>query len=241
MFLKIGELAKQTGVSIRTLHYYDEIGLLKPSHHTEAAHRLYTDVDIIRLQQIMSLRQLSFSLETIRECLESSKFSLHKVINLHISQTKEQIELQQRLYNRLQLIAANLQLRTQISIEEFIQIIKDITMLEKYYTQEQLEYLHEKRHSFGENRISQIETDWIELISQVSGEMEKGTDPTSKTVLSLARRWMNLMNEFTGGNPEIQKSLNTIYKQEQPELVSRGIINSEILDYISQAIAVLQK
>ena len=50
--LKIGELAKQTGLSIRTLHHYDEIGLLVPSHRTEADHRLYSNEDIIRLQQI---------------------------------------------------------------------------------------------------------------------------------------------------------------------------------------------
>ena len=47
--MKIGELAKQTGLSIRTLHYYDEIGLLSPSHRTDADHRLYSDQDIIRV------------------------------------------------------------------------------------------------------------------------------------------------------------------------------------------------
>ena len=55
--MKIGELAKQTGLSIRTLHYYDEIGLLCPSHRYDIGHRLYSDEDIIRLQQILSLRQ----------------------------------------------------------------------------------------------------------------------------------------------------------------------------------------
>ena len=60
--MKVGKLAKQTGVSIRTLHHYDEIGLLKPSHRTEAGHRLYTPGDIARLQQIKSLQHLGFSL-----------------------------------------------------------------------------------------------------------------------------------------------------------------------------------
>jgi DNA-binding transcriptional MerR regulator len=53
--LQIGELAKQTGLSIRTLRYYDEIGLLVPSHRTEAEYRLYSEADIARLQQILSL------------------------------------------------------------------------------------------------------------------------------------------------------------------------------------------
>jgi DNA-binding transcriptional MerR regulator len=68
--MKVGELAQQTGVSVRTLHYYDEIGLLSPSSHTDAGHRLYADSGIICLQQIMFLRQVGFSLEEIRDCLE---------------------------------------------------------------------------------------------------------------------------------------------------------------------------
>ena len=73
--LKVGELAKRTGLTIRTLHHYDEIGLLKPSGHTESGHRLYTADDIARLQQVISLRQLGFSLEEVRDCLDRPDFS----------------------------------------------------------------------------------------------------------------------------------------------------------------------
>ena len=66
---KVDELAKQTGLSVRTLHYYDEIGLLSPSQRTEAGHRLYTADDIVRLQQVKSLRHLGFTLKEIRDYL----------------------------------------------------------------------------------------------------------------------------------------------------------------------------
>jgi MerR family transcriptional regulator, thiopeptide resistance regulator len=66
---KIGELAKRTGVSIRTLHHYDDIGLLSPSHRTESGHRVYGREEVVRLQQILSLRQNGFSLEQIRDAL----------------------------------------------------------------------------------------------------------------------------------------------------------------------------
>ena len=68
--LKVGELARRTGLTVRTLHHYDEIGLLKPSLHTESGHRLYTAGDVARLQQVISLRQLGFSLEEVRDCLD---------------------------------------------------------------------------------------------------------------------------------------------------------------------------
>ncbi len=83
--LKVGELAKRTGLTIRTLHHYDEIGLLKPSLHTAAGHRLYTAADIARLQQVLSLRQLGFSLEQVRDCLDRPGFSPLEVIRLHVA------------------------------------------------------------------------------------------------------------------------------------------------------------
>ncbi|HKO00391.1 MAG TPA: MerR family transcriptional regulator, partial [Thermoanaerobaculia bacterium] len=67
---KVGELAKRTGMSVRTLHHYDAIGLLQPSRRSESGHRLYDRDDVARLQQIKSLRQLGFALDEIRELLD---------------------------------------------------------------------------------------------------------------------------------------------------------------------------
>lgn len=139
--LKVGDLAKQTGVSVRTLHYYDEIGLLSPSQRTEAGYRLYDEDDIIHLQQIVSLRQIGFSLKQIQDCLSRSEFSPHHVVQLHLSKLKEQIELQQQLYARLEVVASHLQSTEALSIQEFMQLIEATTMIEKYYTPEQQEQL----------------------------------------------------------------------------------------------------
>ena len=100
--LKVGELARRTGLTIRTLHHYDEIGLLRPSLHTEAGHRLYTADDVARLQQVVSLRQLGFSLEQVRDCLDRPGFSPVEVIRLHLARLREQIELQRQLGERLE-------------------------------------------------------------------------------------------------------------------------------------------
>src|SRR5437764_10697044 len=91
--LKVGELARRTGLTVRTLHHYDEIGLLRPSLHTEAGHRLYTAGDVARLQQVVSLRQLGFSLEEVRECLDRPCFSPLELIRAHVARLREQIGL----------------------------------------------------------------------------------------------------------------------------------------------------
>ena len=235
---KIGELARRTGLSVRTLHYYDEIGLLSPSHHTEAGHRLYTDDDIVRLQQIRSLQQLGFSLEEVRACLDRPDFSPQRVIELHITALSEQFELQRRLCERLQAIASGLRSTGEVSVEEFIKTIEEINRMEKHYTEEQLDYLKERARTVGEERIREAEAEWPQLIEQVRAELDKGTDPASERVQLLARRWMALVNEFTGGNPEIEKVLRARY-QEDPT-VGRPDGNTrmlEYIEYISKALA----
>ena len=117
--LKVGELARRTGLTIRTLHHYDEIGLLKPSLHTEAGHRLYAADDVARLQQVLSLRQLGFSLEEIRGCLDRPGFSPLEVIRLHVARLRQQIELQRGLCERLEALAAYFQPAGEVSPTRF--------------------------------------------------------------------------------------------------------------------------
>lgn len=232
---KVGELAKRTGVSVRTLHYYDEIGLLTPSHHSESGYRLYTESDVARLQRIKSLRSLGFSLDEIRDCLKSPEFSPQRVVELHLTLVREQIELQQRLCDRLEGIAERLRSTETVSVEDFLQTIEVITMLDKYYTPEQRKELEERRQAIGDERIRQVEGEWKELMDRVRAEMEKGTDPASETVQALARRWMGLVREFTGGNPGIEKSLGTMYQQETTVHGMDTGPMREMMAYISRA------
>src|SRR5262245_33418515 len=99
--LKVGELAKRTGLTVRTLHHYDAIGVLKPSLHSGSGYRLYAAQDIARLQQVLSLRQLGFSLDEVRECLDRPGFSPLEVIGLHLARLREQMESQRRLCGQL--------------------------------------------------------------------------------------------------------------------------------------------
>src|SRR5262245_41012820 len=137
--LKVGDLAKRTGLTISTLHHYDEIGLLRPSQHTESGHRLYGATDIARLQQIASLRQLGFSLEEIRDCLDRPDFSPLEVIRMHVARLRQQIELQRGLCERLEALAAYFRTAGEVSADDFLRAIEVMTMIENYYTPEQLE------------------------------------------------------------------------------------------------------
>ncbi|MGB3294752.1 MAG: MerR family transcriptional regulator [Phormidesmis sp.] len=226
--MKIGELAKQTGLSIRTLHYYDEIGLLSPSHRTEAEHRLYTDQDIIRLQQILSLRQLGFSLKEIRECLENPDFSLLRVIELHRARLREQMTLSRQLSQRLEAIAQELQTSQSVAVENLIQTMETMTMTARqYFTPQQQEIL--------EVRFREGETEWQQLLEEIRAEMNKGSDLNSPAVRMLARRWLWSMKTFVQGDGEIYESLVKMYQQEGMVAAEWGM-DSAAFEFILKAI-----
>ena len=91
----VHEVSKLTGVSIRTLHHYDAIGLLHPTATTEAGYRLYDDAALERLQHILLFRELEFPLKDIREILDSSNFERNKALEQQIqllTLKKEHIE-----------------------------------------------------------------------------------------------------------------------------------------------------
>ena len=80
----VNEVSKLTGVSIRTLQYYDKIGLLTPAMRTEAGYRLYDDTALERLQQILLFRELEFSLSDIKAILEAPDFDMKKALSQQI-------------------------------------------------------------------------------------------------------------------------------------------------------------
>ena len=241
MAWKVGELARRTGLSVRALRYYDEIGLLSPSRRTEGGHRQYTAGDVVRLQRIKSLRALGFSLREIGEYLDGAEVPLEEVIESHLARLRERIELQRRLCDRLEQVAARLRSGEEISSERFVETVMEVIemseRLDKYYSPEQLEYLEERRREVGEERIRESQAEWAELMEKVRAEMEAGTDPSNERVQALAARWMALVEEFTGGDPGIERSLGNMWRQEEN---IHGIDTGEVREmgrYISAAMA----
>jgi DNA-binding transcriptional MerR regulator len=212
--LKVGELARQTGLTIRALHHYDEIGLLRPSLHTESGHRLYTLKDMARLQQVMSLRQMGFSLEQVRDCLDRPDFSPQEVIRLHLARLREQMELQRQLCERLEAVAAVVRAAGEVSAEEFLRTIEVMTMVDKLYTSEQLKQFEEVAKRVGPEEIQAVQDAWMALLPEI--QANRDLDPASPMAQELGRRWEELTNRTMRGYqdlPEIQQAIEDNYKQ----------------------------
>jgi DNA-binding transcriptional MerR regulator len=212
--LKVGELAQRTGLTIRTLHHYDAIGLLKPSLHTESGHRLYTAGDVARLQQVISLRQLGFSLEDVRACLDRPGFSPVELIRLHVARLREQIGLQRKLCERLEAIAAHLDTAGEVSADVFLRTIEVMTMMEKHYTPEQMKQFAEVGKLVGPEEIKAIEEAWTALLPEVRANRD--LDPASPQAQALAQRWDELTERTMRGYqgfPELKQAIADNYKQ----------------------------
>jgi MerR family transcriptional regulator, thiopeptide resistance regulator len=109
-------------------------------------------------------------------------------------------------------------------------------MLENYYSPEQLETLKQRQELLGEERMQQVQVDWENLIAQVQAEMEKGTDPASEVVQALVRRRQALIQEFTGGDPEIEAVLNQMYEQEGDTVSNWGENDAALSAYMERAL-----
>jgi MerR family transcriptional regulator, thiopeptide resistance regulator len=212
--LKVGELARRTGLTIRTLHHYDEIGLLKPSLHTESGHRLYTAGDVARLQQVLSLRQLGFSLEEARACLDRPDFSPPEVIRLHVARLREQMVLQRMLCERLEALAARLRTAGEVSADEFLRVIEEMTMVENLYTPEQMKQFEEVGKQVGPDEIQAVNEAWTALLAEVRANRD--LDPASPQAQALAQRWDELRERTMRGYqafPELKQAIADNYKQ----------------------------
>lgn len=231
--LKIGDLASRSGVSIRTLHHYDEIGLLAPSHRTESGHRVYGREEVVRLQQILSLRQMGFTLDQIRDLLDRRGMEPRRVLELHIEKLKESVATQQELIAKLESLAAH---AATADVNEFLETMEMMTTFEKYYTKEQLEMLAKRREMLGEEKMREVQEEWPRLIASVRAEMERGTDPRDPKVQALAKRWMELIHEFTGGDPGIEQSLRNFYRGESQFAEQQGL-GGGISEYVQKALA----
>jgi len=220
--LKIGELARRVGVSVRTLHHYDEIGLLSPGARTPAGHRLYGMAEIERLQRIASLRHLGLPLDEIRDCLTRPEYSLERVLDLHVERMERDIARQERVCDVVRALRDRLRTAEGVSVDQLTRTIEVTMSYTKYYTPEQLDQLARRREDVGEARIKQVQDEWQELFAAYGRAMEAGLDPASEEVRALARKSAALIEEFTGGDSGIASSLGNMYRSEGPAKVLDG-------------------
>jgi len=249
--LRVGELAERTGLTVRTLHHYDQIGLLTPAARSPSGYRLYDAADVERLTRILLLKHLGLSLEEIGSMLDGDEedgLPLGRTLALQIERLRETIARQARLLRRLEGLAARLdsgasagsdagveeEHRRRLTVDDLTETLELLTAVESHFSAAQLDTLAHRRQALGDEVIQGAEAEWPELIAAVRAAMDRGDDPAGASVQRLAERWRVLVQQFTGGDPALADSVRSVYRHE-PAVARTTGLDKEIFAYIARA------
>ncbi len=189
--MKISEVAKLTGVTVRTLHYYDEIGLLKPGEVTETGYRVYSSTDLETLQQILFFRELDFPLNDIREIMGNPTYDREHTLQKH----KELLmQKRNRIDGLIALVEKTLKGENDMSFQQF-----DTTEIEKirekYATEAKQRWGDNSAYAEYEKKASGYDdAQWRMLDGEGAAILSefghnRHLDPTSRKAQALVKKW----------------------------------------------------
>jgi len=228
MLLKVGDLARHTGLTVRTLHHYDAIGLLKPSARSEAGYRLYNQADVGRLHAIQSLRHLGLSLTDVGDMLERGGEGFSDTIARQIRALGHEIAQATELRKRLQLLQERLASGDAPDMTDWLSTLSLMTTYAKYFSAAEIRLILR-------NRKAQSAA-WELLIADVKVAMRQQLAADSRPVQSLALRWMNLTLAMMNDNFTLIERWGQMYNTEPKGQFKNGP-GPEVVGYINGAIA----
>lgn len=214
--LTAAAFARRAGVSVRTLHHYESVGLLTPPR-TDAGHRRYGPAEALRLAHVRALRALGIGLAEVRRLLDAGADPADAV-ERHLAHVTAQIAHLTGLRDRLDGVARLLRLRQPVSTDLLLDLLHAMDF--PHYTPEQLAQLSARREALGPDVIRDVEDEWPRLMEAMGRAMDAGTDPADPAVAALARRWHELVEMFTGGDPGIRESLQTTYERDDGQMAT---------------------
>lgn len=235
--MRVGDLARATGLTVRALHHYDELGLVTPSARTPAGHRDYSDEDVRRLYQVVALRRLGLPLEQVKALLDGAAYDPRETLRRQLAESDRRLAAETDLRTRLAHLLDVLDRGDEPTTDDLLRAVEATTMAERYYTPEQLEDLARRRDELGPEGMAKAQQDWADLIAEVDAERLAGTSPSDPKVQALADRWEALVAAFTGGDPGIRAGLQRMYDEQGPEQASRGMVNTEAMVFMQQVLA----
>ncbi|MEU7477677.1 MerR family transcriptional regulator [Lentzea sp. NPDC042327] len=226
----IGDLARASGLTVRTLHHYDEIALVVASERTPSGHRRYTPADVRRLYQVRSLRQLGLSLEEVRSALSSSD-SLRPLFEAQLAARTTRARQVEALRSR---IAG---LLTEDSPESLLSTLELMSVYESYFTADQLSDLRSRAAEMGGEAVEALKASWLDLVSRLRGHLADGTPATDPRVVELSRQWDALGARFTGDDPAVKAAAQRSWVENRAATSAQlgWPADDGLLDYLAQA------
>ncbi len=227
MLLKIGALAKHTGLTIRTLRHYDDIGLLVPSHRSEAGYRMYGDEDLVRLHRIQALKQLGLGLAEIGETLADTGMDFGDIIARQLAALDRQAEQVEKLRAQLLRLQAQMTQGSKPEMADWLITLELMTMYEKYFNPDELKALDAHRRQAGPD----LDLRWAALTKALRAAMEEGVAPHEERAQEMASEWSVLAQETVGNDATLLAKLDTMARNE-PAVRQQLGMDDAVLAYL---------
>lgn len=240
MSYTVKQLATLAGVTVRTLHYYDEIGLLSPNAVGENGYRYYEEDAVLRLQQIMFYRELDFSLSDIAAILERPDFNVVAALEAHKQALHQKIGRVQTLITTIDRTIALLQGHQTMSTDQFFEGFDDA---------KQKEYEQEAMRRYGEDNVkvsirrwnnytadekSQIMLEGQNVYLDLVARIEE--DPTSAPVQAIIARWHQHLRYFYEPTPDILWALGQRYADDPEFAATFTRLHPALPEFLRRAI-----
>ncbi|WP_248930525.1 MerR family transcriptional regulator [Paenibacillus hamazuiensis] len=237
----VGELARKCGVTVRTLQYYDKSGLLCPSGYSEGGRRLYSRRDIIRLQQILFLKSMGFSLEEISQKVlpADSAAELTQVFKNQKTILARQLAQIQQTIARLDKIMEEIQSGNEVGIEKLLMITRasrsdnPYFFLPRHMSKEQIEYFIQR---FDEDGTSDFNKKLLEFSAKLIDLHGRNEKPEGAEGQQLAEMWWNLVMLKTKGDLSLIHDIGSVIINENNWPQDAADLKDATLTFLRKAV-----
>ncbi|MGP8472370.1 SAM-dependent methyltransferase [Burkholderia sp. PR2] len=231
MRLKIGDLAKKAGLSVRALHHYDAIGLLSPSQRTDGGARLYGRDDLIRLHRIEALKQFGYSLPDIKASLDGQYADAPlQLLQRQIAELDARAARAHRLGRHLRYIVDMIATDGETTTTDWLNALELMNMVQKHLDDDEFDALL----AAGPASMPSTDPAWSALIDEVREAVQRPLSTDGDAAIALAWRWIRLVVRMTRNDPTLAAKLMTMQLDEPraPQLVG---ITAQMLAWIDEA------
>jgi DNA-binding transcriptional MerR regulator len=240
MVYTIKKLADLAGVSVRTLHYYDEVELLKPQSRSESGYRYYGEEAVVRLQQIMFFRELGFGLEEIGKIISNPDFDVLEALQSHRTLLTKKAERINKLLTTVDKTIQKLKGDLKMQIKEYYQGFSD-EQIEKYreevrqrWGEKALQESEKRVTKMGKERFSMLQAEGGKIFQSIGENMSKGYD--SSIIQAQVAKWRQWLENFHHYSDEAVLGLGQFYSQDMEFAKFFRKIHKDLPEFLTKAI-----
>lgn len=231
-----GQVSKQRNISVRTLRYYDQIGLLTPSYKEDNGRRYYSEEDLFTLEKITLLKSLSLTLEDIQNAMD--KLSFRHILIAHYNHLQEQLtSLQSSIANTTSLINM-IDLEGTLSWERVSHLVQNVQPNSKQW----IDYFNDDESAFLQKVLPKLSSDdqvsqqYVSLLRRIEWCVQQSVSPESDEGYSIACELIKLSHETFNGD---EKLMEKFWKVRKLPSAESGLypVTDEVLDFVERSIA----